>query len=161
MSEFKEIDDRKFGQYALNSTDANELANACRRLGISGPLEPLLRDLKTKNDKYISPSSPATKDSPRKTSQRKEKRFSNNSKTKQSPDHHQYENYDTKGNCSSSAVGFGQNSYGKESKDSGIRDLSPEPNPSHRAHELTVENQIMDTEPGGTSVMLHLASKVS
>lgn len=168
MSEFKEVDDRKFGQYVLNSSDfsgnidAEELANACRRLGISGPLEPLLRDLKKKNDKYVWPASPATKDSPRKTSQRKEKRASSNSKIRQSPDIH-YEPFDPKGSGSGSAGGFGKNSYGKESwgRDSGARDLSPEPN-MHRMHEtLSAENQTTDTETGGTSAMLHLASKVS
>lgn len=171
MSEFKEVDDRKFGQYVLNSSDlsgiidAEELANACRRLGISGPLEPLLRDLKIKNEKYVSPSSPA-KDSPRKTSQRKEKRTSsaNKQQTKQSPEFPSYEPFDSKGNSSGSAGGgFGKNSYGKESwgRDSGARDLSPEPN-MHRMHEtLSNDNQPMDTETGGTSAMLHLASKVS
>lgn len=162
MSEFKETEDRKFGQYVLNENiDADELANACRRLGLSGPLEPLLRDLKKKNDKYVSPASPAReKDSPRKVSQRKEKRsVSSNSKTKQSADIHLYEPFD-KG--SSNAGGFGKNSHGKESwgRDSGARDLSPEPN-MHRMHKtLSNENQIMDTETAGTSAMLHLASKV-
>lgn len=172
MSEFKEVDDRKFGQYVLNSSDlsgiikAEELANACRRLGISGPLEPLLRDLKIKNDKYVSPSSPATKDSPRKTSQRKEKQrtSANKQQTRQSPEFHSYEPFDSKGNSSGSAGGgFGKNSYGKESwgRDSGARDLSPEPN-MHRMHDtMSTENQPMDTETGGTSAMLHLASKVS
>lgn len=172
MSEFKEVDDRKFGQYVLNSSDlsgsidAEELANTCRRLGISGPLEPLLRDLKIKSDKYVSPASPAnTKQSPRKTpQQRKDKRLSN-SKTRQSPEYYQsYEHFDSKGNSSGSAGGFGKNSYGKESwgRDSGARDLSPEPH-MHRMHEqMSIENQQMDTtETGGTSAMLHLASKVS
>lgn len=178
MSEFKEVDDRKFGQYVLNSSDfsgsidAEELANACRRLGISGPLEPLLRDLKKKNDKYVTPSSPATKESPRKTSQRKEKRASSNSKTRQSPEqfHSFNEPFDSRGGSAGggggggggSGSGFGKNSYGKESwgRDSGARDLSPEPN-MHRMHEtLSVEAQPMDTETGGTSAMLHLASKV-
>lgn len=170
MSEFKEVDDRKFGQYVLNSSDfsgnidAEELGNACRRLGISGPLEPLLRDLKKKNDKHVSPALPATKDSPRKTSQRKQKRTSATSKTRQSPDIHLYEPFDPKEGkgTSGSAGGFGKNSYGKESwgRDSGARDLSPEPN-MHRMHEtLSTENQTMDTETGGTSAMLHLASKV-
>lgn len=173
MSEFKEVDDRKFGLYALNSDDlsgnidAEELANACRRLGISGPLEPLLRDLKIKKDKYVSPSSPAIKDSPRKTSsQRKEKQrtsSSNPKTTRQSPDLQKYDQFDSKGNSTGSASGFGKNSYGKESwgRDSGARDLSPEPN-MHRMHEtLSTENKPMDTETGGTSAMLHLASKVS
>lgn len=186
MSEFKEVDDRKFGQYVLNSSDfsgnidAEELANACRRLGISGPLEPLLRDLRKKNDKYTTPSSPTTKDSPRKTSQRKEKRASSNSKTRQSQEqfHSFNEAFDSRGaggcgggggggsggNGSNSGGngGFGKNSYGKESwgRDSGARDLSPEPS-MHRMHEkLSVETQPMDTETGGTSAMLHLASKV-
>lgn len=171
MSEFKEVDDRKFGLYALNSDDlsgtnidAEELANACRRLGISGPLEPLLRDLKLK---YVSPSSPAIKDSPRKTSQRKDKQRTSSSNPKttrqQSPERQKYDQFDSKGNSTGSASGFGKNSYGKESwgRDSGARDLSPEPN-MHRMHEtMPTENKPMDTETGGTSAMLHLASKVN
>lgn len=190
MSEFKEADDRKFGQYVLNSSidlsgsniNAEELANACRHLGISGPLEPLLRDLKIKNDKYVSPVSPATnKDSPQRksTSQRKEgnsKRLS--SSQWHSPDYHLYEHSDSvkgsAGGGGSGSGGYGKNSYGKESwgRDSGARDLSPEPNSMHRMHEtLATENPpMMDTETcggggggsgGGTSAMLHLASKVS
>lgn len=190
MSEFKEVDDRKFGQYVLNSSDlssgnidAEELANACRRLGISGPLEPLLRDLKKKNDKYATPSSPIAKESPRRTSQRKEKRASSNSKTRQSSEqfHSSFNDpFDLRGGnngsgasaggggggvdggCSGGDFGKNSNSYGKESwgRDSGARDLSPEPN-MHRMHEtLSVETQPMDTETGGTSAMLHLASKV-
>ncbi|XP_055322849.1 colorectal mutant cancer protein [Sitodiplosis mosellana] len=184
MSEFKEVDDRKFGQFVLNSSDfssgnidAEELANACRRLGISGPLEPLLRDLKKKNDKYATPSAPTTKESPRRTSQRKEKRASSNSKTRQSPEqfHSSFnEPFDfCGGNGSSGSAGgggggggadFGKNSYGKESwgRDSGARDLSPEPS-MHRVHDtlsVSVETQPMDTETGGTSAMLHLASKL-
>ncbi|XP_031620073.1 colorectal mutant cancer protein [Contarinia nasturtii] len=180
MSEFKEVDDRKFGQqYVLNSSDfsgnnidAEELANACRRLGISGPLEPLLRDLKKKNDKYATPSSPAiskdyNKESPRKTSQRKEKRTSSNCKTRHSPEFQPFEPFDTRngggGGSGCGSGGFGKNSYGKESwgRDSGARDLSPEPN-MHRLHEtLSAESQPIDTETGGgTSAMLHLASKL-
>lgn len=164
MSDYREVDDRKLGQYALDCMDADELANACRRLGITGPLEPLLRDLKAKNEKYVSPASPASRDSPRKVQRRDNKRSSSQSKQRQSPDHHQpYDTFGTKENCGGGGIaGYGQNSYGKESKDSGIRDLSPEPNPSahRRPNELT-ESQIMDSEPGGTSAMLHLASKVS
>lgn len=162
MSEFREVDDRKLGQYALDSMDADELANACRRLGITGPLEPLLRDLRSKNEKYVSPASPTSRDSPRKISQRRDKRASNQNKQRQSPDHQPYESFATKESSGSGSgiVGYGQNSYGKESKDSGIRDLSPEPNPHRRPIELT-DSQIMDSEPGGTSAMLHLASKVS
>lgn len=180
MSEFKEVDDRKFGQqYVLSSSDfsgnnidAEELANACRRLGISGPLEPLLRDLKKKNDKYTTPSSPAiSKESPRKTSQRKDKRSSSNSKTRYSPEFQAFEAFETRGSGGNGSAGggggtggFGKNSYGKESwgRDSGARDLSPEPN-MHRMHDtLSAECQPIDTETGGggTSAMLHLASKV-
>lgn len=180
MSEFKgEVDDQTLGQYVLNSCDlsgnnidAEELANACRRLGISGPLEPLLRDLKKKNDKHgiLLSSQPIGKESPRKISQRKEKRTSSNSKTRQSPVEFQsYEQFDLREGTGGGGGGggggsscFGKNSYGKESwgRDSGARDLSPEPN-MHRMHEtLSSEKQPEDTETGG-SAMLHLASKVS
>lgn len=202
MSEFKEKDDRKFGQYVLNSSidlsgsniNADELANACRRLGISGPLEPLLRDLKIKNDKYVSPASPAhnnsNKDSPQRksTSQRGKEggkqRLSSSQCKGHSPDYQSYEHSDSAkgGGGGGGGGGYGKNSsYGKESwgRDSGARDLSPEPNSMHRMHEtLATENQSsMDTETGGvgiggvggggggggggTSAMLHLASKVS
>lgn len=182
MSEFKEADDRKFGQYLLNSNidlsgsniNAEELANACRHLGIAGPLEPLLRDLKIKNDKYVSPVSPAThKDSPQRkpTSQRKEGSSKRLSSQWHSTDYHLEQSDSAK--CSGGGGGgYGKNSYGKESwgRDSGARDLSPEPNSMHRMHEtLATENPpSMDTETvggggsgGGTSAMLHLASKVS
>lgn len=192
------MDDRKFGQYVLNSgidlsgsnINADELANACRRLGISGPLEPLLRDLKIKNEKYVSPASPAhnhSRDSPQRksTSQRKEggkQRLSSSQCKRHSPDYHLYEHSDSaKGSAGGGGGGGGgkNSSYGKESwgRDSGARDLSPEPNSMHRMHEtLATENQpTMDTEMGGigvvssggggggggTSAMLHLASKVS
>lgn len=190
------MDDRKFGQYVLNSSidlsgsniNADELANACRRLGISGPLEPLLRDLKIKNEKYVSPASPAhnnNKDSPQRksTSQRKEggkQRLSSSQCKRHSPDYRLYEHSDSaKGSAGGGGGGgdYGKNSsYGKESwgRDSGARDLSPEPNSMHRMHEtLATESQpTMDTEMGGivgsgggggggTSAMLHLASKVS
>lgn len=174
------MDDRKFGQYVLNSSidlsgsniNAEELANACRHLGISGPLEPLLRDLKIKSDKYVPPVSPATnKDSPQRktTSQRKEGSSSKRLSSQwHSPEYHLYEHSDS----AKGSAGGGKNSYGKESwgRDSGARDLSPEPNSMHRMHEtLATENQpSMDTvetsgagSGGGTSAMLHLASKVS
>lgn len=177
MSEFKEVDDRKFGQYVLNNSDfsgnidAEELANACRRLGISGPLEPLLRELKIKSDKYVSPVSPTTKNSPRKSTHGKEKRVSSKQPHQQQqqpppsvPEFYSHEHFDSKGASNGSAgAGFGKNSYGKESwgRDSGARDLSPEPNMHRMHHEtLSTDSQNVDTETGGTSAMLHLASKV-
>lgn len=166
MSEFREVDDHKLGQYALDSMDADELASACRRLGIAGPLEPLLRDLKEKSEKYVPPSSPASLDSSRRISHRRERR----------PEKGNGENMLVAGGRGGPAknerffvasgddgaiVGYGQNSYGKESKDSGIRDLSPEPNPHRRCPTEQTDIQKMESEPGGTSAMLQLASKVS
>lgn len=145
MSESIEDNDQRLGRFMLSADcgiNAEELANACRRLGISGPLEPLLRELKVREN------APVAKDSPRKLTQKKEKRLS--SKTRESPDFDI--NIQPKGN---------KNSYGQESwgRDSGARDLSPEP---HRMHEnLNADDQLMDNEPGGTSAMLQLASKVS
>lgn len=156
MSDVREIGDHKLGQYVLDSMDADELANSCRRLGITGPLEPLLRDLKTKSDKYIAGASPTSlcrekgsdkgngettvlMASNRECSVKTEKLF---------------------GMSGDGVVGYGQNSYGKQSKDSGIRDLSPEPNVHTQPMEL-IHSQIIESEPGGTSAMLQLASKVS
>lgn len=170
MSEFKEVDDRKYGPYVLNSSDfsgnidAEELANACRRLGISGPLEPLLRELKIKNDKYVPPIS---KNSPRKTAQGKEKRVSlSNCRARDQPPDQFYSHdlLDSKQatGYGSASAGFSKNSYDKESwgRDSGARDLSPEPN-MHRMHDtLSTDSHNIDADTGGSSAMLHLASKV-
>lgn len=127
--------------------EAEELANACRRLGISGPLEPLLRELKTRD-------STESRESARKVPQKREKRHP--SRTRESSD------------CVGESFESGlqqtgkKNSYGQESwgRDSGARDLSPEPN--RMLDDLMAEAQFMDSEsPGGTSAMIHLASKVS
>lgn len=158
MSEIKDGNDHKHGRYLLNSHqynnyDTEELANACRRLGISGPLEPLLRELKLKD--HVSASQ--VKDSPRKSSHKKDKRQSS-CKTKESPDCS--ETFDI--TLQQTAQKFGKSSYGQESwgRDSGARDLSPEP---YRISEsLGTDSQMTENETaGGTSAMLHLASKVS
>lgn len=173
MSEFREVDDRKFGRDYVSKNkfsgniSAEELADACHRFGILEPLEPLLRDVKNKTEKYGSSSSPvASRDSPKKsTPNKKERRMSIDRKNrKPSETTNPFEQFDERGRYSGSggASGFGKNSYGKESwgRDSGARDLSPEPN-AHRIYEsLNINNQLMDNETGG-SAMLQLASKVS
>lgn len=142
MSALKDETDHGLGRYLSSNDcaiDAEELTNVCRRLGISEPLEPLLRELKNKENSLL------TKESPRKVVQRKEKRISNKN-TKESLDC---------GDNSQQSQGGGKTSYGQESwgRDSGARDLSPEP---ARMHEALMENE----SSGGTSVMLQLASKV-
>lgn len=159
MSEIKDGNDHKHGRYLLNSNqynnfDTEELANACRRLGISGPLEPLLRELKIKD--HVNGGQ--LKDSPRKVnvSHKKDKRQSS-CKLKESPDCS--ETFDI--TLQQTAQKFGKSSYGQESwgRDSGARDLSPEP---YRITEsLGTDSQMTENEmAGGTSAMLHLASKV-
>lgn len=167
MSEFREVDDRKFGRdYVLKNKisgniSAEELADACQRFGIL--------DVKKKTEKYGSSSSSpvvAGRDSPRKsTPNKKERRMSIDRKNRKPSETNPFDQFDERGNCGGGggASGFGKNSYGKESwgRDSGARDLSPEPN-AHRIYEsLNINNQLLDNETGGTSAMLQLASKVS
>lgn len=152
----KEENDQRHGRHVMNAVDygieAEELANACRHLGIVGPLEPLLRELKIKDTGHTS-----TKDTPRKVQQKREKRVP--SRTRESPDCMA----DNFVDCNSQQKGS-KNSYGQESwgRDSGARDLSPEPQQIHE-HLNVDANQLMDreTSDGGTSAMLNLASKVS
>lgn len=123
MSEFKEVDDRKLGRYLLNSSDcggnvdADQLANACRRLGVSGPLEPFLRDFKVENNSASLSTAPvvAAKESPRKTAQKREKRLSNN-KRSESPDY-SLEQFDAnlKAGNSYSKESFRNDSIGRDS----------------------------------------------
>lgn len=172
MSEFREVHDRKFGRDYVSkkkfsgNISAEELANACQRFGILEPLEPLLRDVKKKTEKYGPSSSPiASRDTPRKsTPNKKERRMSIDRKNKKPSETNPFEHFDERGKYSGGggASNFGKNSYGKESwgRDSGARDLSPEPN-AHQIYEsLNINNQPMDNEKGG-SAMLQLASKVS
>lgn len=154
MSEVRDENDHRRGRYLLSGDstfDSEELANACRRLGITGPLEPLLRELKIKD----GPATPI-KDSPRKSQQKKEKKSTGRCQR-------DYSTADFDGNLQSSTnkTSGGKNSYGQESwgRDSGARDLSPEP---HRVTDsLGTDSQLTENETGGTSSMLHLASKVS
>lgn len=149
MSEREKVGDRKFGQNALktiigNKIDAEQLANICYRLGISETLDSSVRA------------------SSRHSIQKQEKTMPINQKTKQTTDSIPFEQFDESANSSVGACGFGKNSYSKESwgRDSGARDLSPEPS-SRPAYELSVTNQLVDSETGGTTAMLQLASKVS
>lgn len=156
MSEVKDDGDHTHGRYFLNTNEYNfdteELANACRRLGISGPLEPLLRELKSKDNVNFNQSN----ESPRKVNAVKKDKRQSSCKLKESPDC--TDNFDT---ALQQSQKFGKHSYGQESwgRDSGARDLSPEP---HRITEsLGTDSQMTENETaGGTSAMLHLASKV-
>lgn len=165
MSEPNDEIDLRRGRHVLNAAgfgiEANELANACRHLGITGPLEPLLRELKIKelssspsSQQQHQQSSSNHKESPRKVQQKREKRVP--SRTRESPDC-LADNY---GDCNLQQKSS-QQSWGR---DSGARDLSPEPHRMHESLNADVVAQLMDCETGddgGTSAMLNLASKVS
>lgn len=146
----KEDNDHRHGKYLLSGEcnfDPDELANACRRLGISGSLEPLLRELKIKEGVGN------VKDSPRKVSQKKERK-STRGKDVADVDAYLENNLHTPNRT-------GKNSFGQESwgRDSGARDLSPEP---HRGLDsLGSVQQMIEVDTGGSSSMIHLASKVS
>lgn len=157
MSEYRENNDQRFGRLTLNPIDsdleAEDLANVCRRLGISGPLEPLLRELKVKE---CAAKSTVQNESPRKASQKKEKRHS--SRTRETADCLAADHFDSGSNQKGSKTSYGQESWGR---DSGARDLSPEPN--RTLQDLMADAHYLDNESagGGTSAMIHLASKVS
>lgn len=156
MSESKEESDLRHARHVMHAADfgieAEELANACRHLGIAGPLEPLLRELKIKEAGHTS-----NKETPRKVHQKREKRVA--SRTRESPDCMA----DTFVDCNLQQKGS-KNSYGQESwgRDSGARDLSPEPQRMHESLNADADH-LMDCETGDgtTSAMLNLASKVS
>lgn len=157
MSESKEECDLRHGRHVMNAAvfgiEAEELANACRHLGIAGPLEPLLRELKIKDTGHTS-----NKETPRKVQHKREKRVP--SRTRESPDcmTDNFVDYNLQQKGS-------KNSYGQESwgRDSGARDLSPEPQRMREDLNADAAGQLMDCEAGdgGTSAMLNLASKVS
>lgn len=156
MSESKEESDLRHARHAMNAADfgieAEELANACRHLGIAGPLAPLLRELKIKEAGHIS-----NKETPRKGQQKREKRVA--SRTRESPDCMA----DTFVDCNLQQKGS-KNSYGQESwgRDSGARDLSPEPQRMHESLNADADHLLdCETGDGTTSAMLNLASKVS
>lgn len=159
MSEYKETNDQRFGRLMqTNCIDSNieveELANACRRLGISGPLEPLLRELNTKETTSYQSE---VKESPRKSSQKKERRERQSSRAREPVDDSLDESYDHLVGQKSNKTPYGQESWGR---DSGARDLSPEPN--RILENLIAETQLLDNDSsGGTSAMIQLASKVS
>lgn len=145
----------RHGRLVLNAADfgieAEELANACRHLGISGPLEPLLRELKIKD---AGPAS--NKETPRKVQQKREKRVP--SRTRESPDCMA----DNFVDCNLQQKG-NKNSYGQESwgRDSGARDLSPERLHDGLNADAAAQLMVCEAGDGGTSAMLNLASKVS
>lgn len=144
---------------AAASIDCEELANACRRLGISGPLEPLLREL---NQERVLPRTGGTgsgcgggsggggennnsKDRRHHSSACKSERKSNRNKQSielSTP-------IDDRAGKSST---YGQESWGR---DSGARDLSPEP------HRVSADCQLVGDSDTGTTSMIHLANKVN
>lgn len=153
MNETKEDNDHRHGKYLMsgdcNNFDPEELASACRRLGISGPLEPLLRELKIKESIGNN-----AKESPRKINQKKEKKSASRSREGTDADAYMECNLQTTNKTNKNS--FGQESWGR---DSGARDLSPEP---HRGLDsLGAVQQLMEANTGGSPSMIHLASKVS
>lgn len=155
--------------------DGEELANACRRLGISGPLEPLLRELRKESSQpqhHHQKQQPSTsthqqpyscssgagvtgRDSSgnrrHHTPSKSDRKFGRNNNNK---DKDTSAGVDDKGGKSST---YGQESWGR---DSGARDLSPEP---HRVGASCggTDGQLTNNETGTTSSMIHLANKVS
>lgn len=157
-----DVDHHRHGKYFLSSNNGSgadnnitfnteELATACRRLGITGPLDSLLRELKIQD-------SPVTcKESPRKSSQKKEKRSSSRSKEANDVVEAYLEN------SLLAASKVAKNSFGQESwgRDSGARDLSPEPQRGGGLDALgTMQQHIAEADVSGSSQMIHLASKV-
>lgn len=150
MNENVDESDHRHGRYLSgDSVDGEDLAKICRRLGLSGPLEPLLRELKCdptqKYPKYVNVKEPSRKHGTTKSCERK-----NAKKDKEFDDCGDVQHLGGRGAKSST---YGQESWGR---DSGARDLSPEPN--HRDM-CGVENQHADNE-SGTNSMIHLANKV-
>lgn len=149
MSDAKEDNDHRHGKYLLggdNCTfDSEELANACRRLGITGPLDSLLRELKIKEN--------TTKESPRKVNQKK--RSSSRGKDVNEVVDGYLEN-SLQATNKATKNSFGQESWGR---DSGARDLSPEPQRGG-LESLGAAQQIVEADASGSSQMIHLASKV-
>lgn len=150
--------------------DTSDLVNVCRRLGITGPLEPLMRELTSGRTHQPSQSQQQTHQSHnhhqhRKTTQSRSERKSlsatrsSASRTAgQQPHHQQQKQYFDDG--TSEKVTYGQESWGR---DSGARDLSPaEQTSSSCRHPRGGVNT--DIDSGGdpsTSSMIHLANKVS
>lgn len=195
--------DHRHGRYIISgndSIDGEELANACRRLGISGPLEPLMRELKkdgqqsqhlhNSNDvqrhQYHSDVNNKKQDQNINQQQSQHhhhqsnhhhhhRKYASKSDKKTSSSIKHRENYNTNdddghhllcGDSLRSAGGGKTSTYGQESwgRDSGARDLSPEPS-THRipATSSGGDSQLTDNETGGgtTASMIHLANKVS
>lgn len=155
MSDAREDNDHRHGKYLMGGDDctfdSEELANACRRLGITGPLDSLLRELKVKEN-----TSSNVKESTRKVNQKKTKRS-------QSRENDLNEVVDGYLESSLQAANkAAKNSFGQESwgRDSGARDLSPEPKRGG-LESLGSVPQLADGDASGSSQMIHLASKVS
>lgn len=159
--------DQRHGRYLMSTTDSidgEELANACRRLGISGPLEPLLRELKkdsSANMHHHHHHHHNNKESNRKHTHKSQRKSRNkeclddNNISVMVMDGH---NNATNTNAGGKISTYGQESWGR---DSGARDLSPEP---HRVPASSgTDSQLTDNETGGVgggSSMIQLANKV-
>lgn len=154
MFDPKDDNDHRHGRYLLGGDectfDSEELASACRRLGITGPLDSLLRELKIKD------TSVTAKESPRKCNQKKEKRPSPRAKDPNEMMDGFLENSLQAAN-KAAKNSFGQESWGR---DSGARDLSPEPQRGG-LDALGAVQHMTECDASGSSQMIHLASKVS
>lgn len=148
MNDNVDESDHRHGRYLSgDSVDGEDLAKICRRLGLSGPLEPLLRELKCeptqKYPQYVNVKEASRKHGTSKSVERK-----NAKKDKEFDECGDAQHLGGRGAKSST---YGQESWGR---DSGARDLSPEPHPRDMC-----DNQHTDSE-SGTNSMIHLANKV-
>lgn len=87
MNENVDESDHRHGRYLSgDSVDGEDLVKICRRLGLSGPLEPLLRELKCdgmqKYPQYVNVKEPSTRKAVTRSCDRKhakqEKEFHDN-----------------------------------------------------------------------------------
>lgn len=179
--------DHRHGRYILSgisgdggadSIDGEELANACRRLGIAGPLEPLMREMKKENGhhqhhhhhhhhQHHSSSggggggaivSSNNKEQP--TSGHHHRKYAHKSERKSSSATRHKEQHLDEGDVKNKSSTYGQESWGR---DSGARDLSPEPSSHRMPTSSGTDSQLTDNEGtggGNTSSMIHLANKV-
>lgn len=183
--------DHRHGRYILSgisgdggadSIDGEDLASACRRLGIAGPLEPLMREMKKENSsgnshhqhhhhhhhhQHHSSSGGgggvviSSNNKEQTTSGHHHRKYAHKSERKSSSATRHKEQHLDEGDVKNKSSTYGQESWGR---DSGARDLSPPEPSSHRMPTSSgTDSQLTDNEgPGGgnTASMIHLANKV-
>lgn len=151
--------------------DSSDLVNVCRRLGITGPLEPLMRELTSGRTPQIPVHSAQQSQHQSQSHSNHQHRKSTNSRSDKkslsvsrssahqprTPDQqHKHTNPLFADGATAEKGTYGQESWGR---DSGARDLSPA---DHTCRHLHVG--VTDIDNGGdasTSSMIHLANQVS